>query len=165
MVPVGHLLCDVVSGQLVEFGVDQEPLSCASKGVQVDFAARRPEAQQEQVAGRGALASSILQLAVGLLGLEVHEKPNSWAEVWRSYEAPKEGDWQQQVLLHLQKEAPKELREQLELSEHALKRITGAVQLLQDPLGQQKPLLLQGYTDQMTAEVCGDLRQWLEQPL
>ena len=90
MAPVGHLLCDVgAAGELLEFGVDCTPAACASKAVQADFAGRAVAAKEEVGASArsGALASSILQLAVGLLGLEVHEKPNSWAEVWHSYEA------------------------------------------------------------------------------
>eukprot|EP00438_Fugacium_kawagutii_P034874 Skav225570 [mRNA] locus=scaffold81:486018:495663:+ [translate_table: standard] len=91
-----------------------------------------------------------------------------------------------QVLLRLQKlfdpamvvktdAGPPGMAEQLDLAEFTLKRITHAVNLLQDhailkaatnikhiiPARDPKQLL-QGYTDAMTAEVCTDLRQWLE---
>ena len=202
------LLCDIAtSGKLLEFGVDgSREVECASKGVQTELSksdslrGRKGKVQEKVVneAEKSELfASAVVRLAIGLLGLEVHEKPNAWAEVWLSFqeaaarklevqqpsiqsicaadcgEKTSKVEWQQKVLLHLQQlfdpkmvaktaAGPHGMAEQLDLAEFTLERITHAVNLLQDPKGNSKPMLLQGYTDAMTAEVCTDLRQWLQ---
>ncbi|CAE8650802.1 unnamed protein product, partial [Polarella glacialis] len=54
-------------------------------------------------------------------------------------------------------------REQLDLSEFVLRRITHAVNVLQDPQKHDRPMVLREYTEEMVQEVCKDLKQWLEQ--
>lgn len=201
------LLCDVApSGKLLEFGVDgARKVECVTKGVQAEFSKgeslqRRKGKAEDKVAAEAEksdlFASSLLRLAIGLLGVEAHEKPNTWSEVWLSFQEAaskkleiqqppiqsicaadfnktSKVEWQQQVLVHLQQlfdpktaekteGGPPGMAEQLDLAEFTLERITHAVNLLQDPEGRSKPMLLQGYTDGMTAEVCRDLRQWLQ---
>jgi len=91
--------------------------------------------------------------------------------------------WQVRVLSHLKQVAARgtlghgsiapvkgaandrgpEFLEHLELAEHMLKRITGAVGVLQDPEKNERPIVLREYTEKMVLQVCKDLRQWLEQ--
>lgn len=201
------LLCDVApSGKLLEFGVDgAREVECVSKGVQAEFSKsesfqRRKGKAEDKVAAEAEksdlFASSLLRLAIGLLGVEVHEKPNTWAEVWlrfqeaaskkleiqqspiqsicaADFDKTSKAEWQQQVLVHLRQffdpkmvekteGGPPGMAEQLDLAEFTLERITHAVNLLQDPEGRNKPMLLQGYTEGMTVEVCRDLKQWLQ---
>ncbi|CAE8597966.1 unnamed protein product, partial [Polarella glacialis] len=51
----------------------------------------------------------------------------------------------------------------LDLSEFVLRRITHAVNVLQDPQKHDRPMVLREYTEEMVQEVCKDLKQWLEQ--
>ncbi|CAK9035464.1 t-SNARE coiled-coil homology domain-containing protein [Durusdinium trenchii] len=183
------LLCDFGrSGQLIEAGVDLgRQVDSVSKAVQTEprkgkalggespWREKRKADEAERceapISGGTASNARLLQLAVGLLGLEIHEKPNTWAEVWLRFQEPKlaetssqpaktgnlfddekgrrhsEGtpaEWQQQVLSHLKelqklqnsklvtKDEEHQLWENLDLAEHALKRIAHAVNLLQD---------------------------------
>lgn len=167
-------------------------------------------------------ASQVLRLVVGLLGMEVHERPSSWAEVWLTFHdvqrtnlglSPNKDNgrsvvfeglehnaeqnrWQAKVLQHLRdlvnpqakqrstsavqssasgagtgEEEQQSLShdwgpdfpEHLDLAEFALGRIAHAVGVLQDPGKHDRPMVLREYTEAMVAEVCADLRQWLEQ--
>jgi len=98
-----------------------------------------------------------------------------------------QAEWQQRVLSHLRRlydtgadeavqggsvfgqalelmtNGDSNFREQLDLSEFVLRRITHAVNVLQDPEKHDRPMVLQEYTEGMVLEVCTDLRQWLEQ--
>ncbi|CAJ1431633.1 unnamed protein product [Effrenium voratum] len=203
------LLCDVAkngtqmadvrllskrSGQLLELGFDYgiNKVETTSKGVQT-VAEKEPirskkrslaEKTAESFAPSQPPATQVLRLAVGLLGLEVHEKPNTWAEVWLSFQdsahhqlglsssklspdpekKKAQADWQQQVLSHLRELASAEgLEDQLDLAEFALKRITHSVNVLEDPERFCRPMLVKDYSNAMATEVCNDLRQWLEQ--
>ncbi|CAK0799859.1 unnamed protein product, partial [Prorocentrum cordatum] len=133
-------------------------------------------------------------MAVGLLGLEVHQAPSSRAEMWFSFqEGP--ADWQLRVASHVQKllqptghaapespgpgtgsgQAPQpgavagevrpDLREQAQLAEFMLQRISRAVGMLRprEVPSAEGSLLLREFTDRMVVDVCADLRQWLEQ--
>lgn len=268
------LLCDIgSSGQLLEFGVD--PLlsraACKAIGVQTDderesslldqvYELRYGEKTATKQAAPLATSAQVLKVAVGLLGLDLHEKPHPWAESWLTFQdvtAQKLGlsslgegygpafggggdspivqsptanakdnastvslatsptaktvdknaqlQWQMRVLSHLRRlndtreaggagltgagdeaagagnasqmlsdwgagasvaslgNSASPFREQLDLSEFCLRRITHAVNVLQDPEQNDRPLLLREYTDEMVLEVCKDLRQWLEQ--
>ncbi|CAE7590754.1 unnamed protein product [Symbiodinium sp. CCMP2592] len=126
------LLCDITpKGELVELGVDPAQREKCSQGVQADLAQgeslRRQEPQERTDQKKSAktkppLASAaVCRLALGLLGLAPHEKPNTWAEVWLSFQdttckklglssgfcspdmASKADNeaWQRQVLSHL----------------------------------------------------------------
>mmetsp|Transcript_57272 Transcript_57272/g.133939 ORF Transcript_57272/g.133939 Transcript_57272/m.133939 type:complete len:953 (-) Transcript_57272:40-2898(-) len=220
-----RLLCDISrTGQLLEFGLDPlyQPADCKSLGVQTEVWSKDVQMQQlsyqdsdefEDALSKPAAASRILKLAVGLLGLDVHEKPQAWAEVWLTFKDNtarqlglssfttegadhrefKKGqvEWQQQVLSHLRqlRESPSKssigaakaagatqqsdavpslsahagYREQLELADFALHRITHAVNVLQNPEGRERPDILKEYTEERVNEVCTDLTQWLEQ--
>jgi len=126
------LLCDITpKGELVELGVDPAQRVKCSQGVQADLtqgeSLRRQEPQEQTDQKKPAktkppLASAaVCRLALGLLGLAPHEKPNTWAEVWLSFQdttckklglssgfcspdmASKADNetWQRQVLSHL----------------------------------------------------------------
>jgi len=56
-----------------------------------------------------------------------------------------------------------EFPEHLETAEYILRRVTSAVNVLQDPEKSDRPLVLREYTEKMVVDVCKDLRQWLEQ--
>mmetsp|Transcript_45208 Transcript_45208/g.81307 ORF Transcript_45208/g.81307 Transcript_45208/m.81307 type:complete len:1001 (+) Transcript_45208:30-3032(+) len=257
-----ELLTDINrQGNLTEFGVDPlERLAGGgiSLGVQTDSenkestllqnVASLDESKPKAHTAPSATSAAVLRVAVGLLGLEVHEKPHPWAEAWLTFQdvtakklglsslgegqgpsyggfdpprglagkdnasaysgAGKDGstvvqdtskrgqaEWQQRVLSHLRRlydtgadEAvgpggavfggnqalegalstftsggDSNFREQLDLSEFVLRRITHAVNVLQDPEKHDRPMVLQEYTEGMVLEVCTDLRQWLEQ--
>ncbi|CAJ1414081.1 unnamed protein product, partial [Effrenium voratum] len=201
--PNQRLLCDISrSGQLLELGVD--PLArpdLKSLGVQTETSSWTAWSEQLPHAGAGldaeslegdglrrqAAAGQVLRLATGLLGLELHEKPNCWAEVWLNFQGSKllpqlgleaenaqreikrtQVEWQQKVLSHLKAskvssrvEQPEGFEEHLELADFALKRITHAVNILQNPR-QERALILEQYTEGRVEEVCQDLSQWLE---
>eukprot|EP00933_Yihiella_yeosuensis_P081230 TRINITY_DN94794_c0_g1_i1.p1 TRINITY_DN94794_c0_g1~~TRINITY_DN94794_c0_g1_i1.p1 ORF type:complete len:1024 (-),score=271.82 TRINITY_DN94794_c0_g1_i1:297-3368(-) len=266
--PAAELICDISrSGNLLEFGSD--PLafghgaeahdaavqtevggSPANKQTELleSIAAAQGRSTKSQKQEPNASAAQVLRMAVGLLGLELHQRPSSWSEAWLTFEdttarklglssfgkehavtpfnldpTPEERErmkakdsgsssastlggnfdgskkgqveWQQQVLGHLRRlydskgagggdeaagvismaldrtnlsqggeQAPAAtFREQLDLSEFCLRRITHAVNVLQDPERHDRPLILREYTEEMVLEVCKDLKQWLEQ--
>eukprot|EP00931_Biecheleriopsis_adriatica_P068927 TRINITY_DN42827_c0_g1_i1.p1 TRINITY_DN42827_c0_g1~~TRINITY_DN42827_c0_g1_i1.p1 ORF type:complete len:1007 (+),score=235.57 TRINITY_DN42827_c0_g1_i1:68-3088(+) len=260
-----ELLCDIgSSGQLLEFG--QDPLErhadCKSLGIQTDSYSKEATLLDQVAAAQNprksktsqlptATSAQVLRVAVGLLGLELHEKPHPWAEAWLTFQdvtakklglssfgegqgpnygGPeilpigkeansvstltnsmiglndfgKEGqvEWQQRVLSHLRRlydsregggstlgkddtnrasmsqllsesgpggasipslSSGSPFREQLDLSEFALRRITHCVNVLGDPEQNDRPMVLREYTEEQVMEVCKDLRQWLEQ--
>jgi len=97
------LLCDITkSGKLIEFGLDPftQQSDNVSQGVQTDAlkpSKPTPTGFKEDLAllkggepsaalGLCSSASQVLRLAVGLFGLEVHEKPQSWGEVWLTFQ-------------------------------------------------------------------------------
>jgi len=268
------LLCDIgSSGQLLELGVDPLLSRAAGKTIAVQTESERGASLLDQVAeirgggktaakhaGPQATSAQVLKVAVGLLGLDLHEKPHPWAESWLTFQdvtaqklglssfgagqgpafggggdspvvqspagnakdnastvslatSPTAGtvdknaqlEWQMRVLSHLRRlfdtregggasltgagdeaagagnssqmlsdwgagasvaslgNSAGPFREQLDLSEFCLRRITHAVNILQDPEKNDRPMLLREYTDEMVLEVCKDLRQWLEQ--
>jgi hypothetical protein len=158
-------------------------------------------------------SAQVLRLVVSLLGMEVHEQPSNWAQVWLTFKdeslstlglTPHIGDqeaelsaeksaqygdnaerWQLRVLRHLKERVAKrrsaaayggisangdaiedfgsDFDEHLELAEFALRRISHAVTVLQNPNLQERPMLLRGYTEEMLLEVAADLRRWLDQ--
>jgi len=156
-------------------------------------------------------ASQVLRLVVGMLGMEVHEQPSSWAESWLTFQdqtfaslglgtrkdpegkVRKDSDltqdnpveWQMRVIDHLRHHVEErtpvmidgvaseaiapghdwgpDFPEHLELAEFALRRITYAVGILQDPEKHDRPILLREYTEEMVHKVAVDLRQWLHQ--
>ncbi|CAK9035493.1 t-SNARE coiled-coil homology domain-containing protein [Durusdinium trenchii] len=140
------LLCDFGrSGQLIEAGVDLgRQVDSVSKAVQTEprkgkalggespWREKRKADEAERceapISGGTASNARLLQLAVGLLGLEIHEKPNTWAEVLSHL---KELQKLQNSKL-VTKDEEHQLWENLDLAEHALKRIAHAVNLLQD---------------------------------
>jgi len=220
--PAASHLCEISpTGQLLEMGLDPLflPADTKSLGVQTDGSkdfqlqqlAYENDGRIEPAFKQPAAASQVLQLAIGLLGLEVHEKPREWAEVWLTFKdntgkqlgissqvseatqaedsdkRKKQWDWQHEVLSHLRqlrdppskstlatKGAPPAdvaprigphagFKEQLELADFALHRITHAVNVLQNPGCRDRPEILQEYTEERVGEVCKDLAQWLEQ--
>mmetsp|Transcript_19592 Transcript_19592/g.35581 ORF Transcript_19592/g.35581 Transcript_19592/m.35581 type:complete len:1062 (-) Transcript_19592:76-3261(-) len=94
-----ELVCNISkSGKLIEMGYD--PLTKApestSMATQTQGSWKQHTAQDntakltggtsidlEQL--RNAPAGQVLRLVVGLLGFEVHEKPNTWAETWLTF--------------------------------------------------------------------------------
>lgn len=90
------ITCAVVGGRLLDGGCDplqkkQPMLSQFSQTESVEqLVARAIEAMQSQeskpVEESMTSCSTVLRLAVGLLGLEVHEKPSPWAEAWLSFQ-------------------------------------------------------------------------------
>eukprot|EP00930_Biecheleria_cincta_P040606 TRINITY_DN27816_c0_g1_i1.p1 TRINITY_DN27816_c0_g1~~TRINITY_DN27816_c0_g1_i1.p1 ORF type:complete len:1026 (+),score=244.33 TRINITY_DN27816_c0_g1_i1:33-3110(+) len=272
------LLCDIgPSGQLLELGVDPLLSRAAIKTIGVQTESERGATLLDKIVeirdggtktlarqhAAPPLASSaqVLKVAVGLLGLDLHEKPHPWAEAWLTFQdvtaqklglssfgegqgpafggggdspvaqspaaahakdnastislatSPNSGtvdknsqlEWQMRVLSHLRRlfdtregggpgltgagdeaagagncsqmlsdwgagasvaslgNSASPFREQLDLSEFCLRRITHAVNILQDPEQNDRPMLLREYTEDMVMEVCKDLRQWLEQ--
>lgn len=88
-----ELLCDISDGRLLERGSD--PFREGSK----EAATAPLDYPEETTSGKGrkpwfiaragpelAPAAQVLGLAVGLLGLEVHEAPNPWAEAWLTFD-------------------------------------------------------------------------------
>lgn len=95
------------------------------------------EDMDSQVVSKPAAASQIMKVAIGLLGLDLHEKPSSWAQTWleacsvgevsfsmepklakevdegfwsdRDFKKG-QADWQRKVLSHLRQLYPKEHR-------------------------------------------------------
>jgi len=233
-----HMICDLSkSGKLVELGCD--PFTRApevkTQMTQTEGTGTRvggevqPKAKltkEDQVlevvnfmagfGGKGAVspASQVLRLVVGLLGLEVHERPSSWAEAWLSFKditfaklglssegehdvifhpdtvlSDEQAEWQMNVLRHLREHVDRgreratseqegstggagqaeiydwgpDFQEQLETAEFALHRITHAVNVLQDPEKNDRPMILREFTEEQVLKVSADLRQWLEQ--
>merc|ERR1719453_510162 len=92
-------------------------------------------------------------------------------------------DWQMSVLEHLRSHVDSRIAltadqdqaikgshdwgpdfpEHLNLAEFALRRLTYAVGVLQDPEKHDRPILLREYTEEMVLKVARDLRQWLHQ--
>lgn len=87
--PAAQSICDISnSGNLLEFGLDPfyRPVDSKSLGVQTEFK-DSPQLSQEEDGefseiAKPAAASQILRFAIGLLGLELHEKPSPWSETW-----------------------------------------------------------------------------------
>mmetsp|Transcript_59800 Transcript_59800/g.142370 ORF Transcript_59800/g.142370 Transcript_59800/m.142370 type:complete len:1552 (+) Transcript_59800:167-4822(+) len=180
--------------------------------------------------GAASPAAQMLRLAVGLLGVEVHERPKTLAEMWLNYEdrllserlieAGQTGEfkerpslpgdrrgggagqehkeeiaeWQYRVLdklrVHIEaadRGSPKassegkqmsiatlesledghdwgpDFIEHLDLASFIMDKISTAVGVLQDPEQVDRPMILSNFTESMASQVCGDLRQWLEQ--
>eukprot|EP00928_Gymnodinium_smaydae_P004461 TRINITY_DN11516_c0_g1_i3.p1 TRINITY_DN11516_c0_g1~~TRINITY_DN11516_c0_g1_i3.p1 ORF type:complete len:1054 (+),score=248.22 TRINITY_DN11516_c0_g1_i3:165-3326(+) len=77
--------------------------------------------------------------------------PRTAASAKEELEEPESHDW-----------GP-DFPEHLDLAEFMLRRISGAVSVLQDPEKEGRPLVLREYTEAMVQKVFADLRQWLEQ--
>lgn len=207
-----EVLCNLShNGRLLELGRDPfaEAVHTSVASMQTDPYATLCDDSVKKLSNsnlsRGTSpAARTLKLIVGLLGQEVHEKPNTWAEVWLTFQdaaqaglgigpnaagakwddAASRGqhdcmrgeslEWQARVLSHLQDlvandvnsgKGPfsEDFHEQLEVAEYILRRIVTAVATLQGPDSQDRPMILREYTEECVVQVCGDLRQWLEQ--
>eukprot|EP00927_Polykrikos_kofoidii_P070746 TRINITY_DN6713_c0_g1_i1.p1 TRINITY_DN6713_c0_g1~~TRINITY_DN6713_c0_g1_i1.p1 ORF type:complete len:1141 (-),score=231.14 TRINITY_DN6713_c0_g1_i1:152-3574(-) len=90
----------------------------------------------------------------------------------------RQDNWQTRVLMHLQDVVEESscdasvadphgwgpnFQEQLQLAEYVLTRVTHAVGVLQSPEQDDRAHTLRQHTEAVVNEVCGDLRQWLEQ--
>lgn len=251
------ILCEISpDGVLIENGCDaitKKPVTrngFAQTGGYYDFAEPKPELDNKGASKRSrqlvlpggmevdipknaSPAQQVLRLAVGLLGMEVHEKPRSWAEVWLTFqddtfdhmglspkrsaeehglaresaeeEIDKSKQWQLDILRRLREHVDRqreqvgranhasilhretssgldwvareggrsvqcleshwasEFDEHFELAEFALRKISHAVSVLQHPHQNDRPRLLQAYTQDQLMEVAADLRQWLDQ--
>eukprot|EP00438_Fugacium_kawagutii_P025451 Skav204296 [mRNA] locus=scaffold409:491296:494373:- [translate_table: standard] len=116
-------ICDIgQSGNLLEFGLDPfyRPADSKSLGVQTEFKdspqlSPDEEADFSETVSKPAAASQILRFAIGLLGLEIHEKPSQWSETWldalsfwsdRQFKKG-QAEWQKKVLDHLRQLFPR----------------------------------------------------------
>lgn len=90
------MLCDIRDGKLIDMGKDalQEPSSSSrasssdagdTTSVTDSMEGGFDDGTDKQDSGT-VPAAKVLGLAVGLLGLDVHEAPNPWAEAWLSFE-------------------------------------------------------------------------------